>query len=109
MPLVSDHDKNGLFFHDSITLLFEMIYEGKSADTRVRNGQPLFEISPLRSHLFDPEHTPLLGSVRIRNHVWQSIIRSLSLSRPQKGKKGRGRISYANLGINSWAPSTKRC
>jgi len=100
MPLVSDHDKNGLFFHDSITLLFEMIYEGKSADTRVRNGQPLFEISPLRSHLFDPEHTPLLGSVRIRNHVWQSIIRSLSLSRPQKGKKGRGRISYANLGIN---------
>lgn len=100
MPLLTDSDKNGYFFHDSIQLLFEMIYEGRSQTTRERNGQNLFEISPLRSHLFDPDHTPFLDGVKIRNHVWQSIIQSLSLSRPGKGKKGRGRISYANLGIN---------
>jgi len=99
MPLVTDHDKNGYFFDDSIRLLFDMIYNGRSYQKKV-NGRPLFEISPLRSHLFDPELTPFLNKVRIRNHVWQSIIRSLSLSRPQKGNKRRGRISYANLGIN---------
>lgn len=100
MPLVSDADKNGYYFDDSIRLLFSMIYEGRSADTKLVNGEPLFEISPLRSHLFDPAHTPFLEKVRIRNHIWQAIIQNLSLSRPQKGKKGRGRISYANLGIN---------
>ncbi len=99
MPLTTDHDKNGYFFDESIRLLFAMIFEGRHYE-RLSNGQELFEITPLRSHLFDPQHTPFLNNVRIRNHVWQSIIRSLSLSRPQKGKKGRGRISYANLGIN---------
>ncbi len=99
MPLTTDHDKNGYFFDESIRLLFAMIFEGRHYE-RLGNGQELFEITPLRSHLFDPQHTPFLNNVRIRNHVWQSIIRSLSLSRPQKGKKGRGRISYANLGIN---------
>lgn len=100
MPLLTDNDKNGYFFHDSIQLLFTMIYEGRSQETRVNNGQDLFEISPLRSHLFDPDHTPFLNSVRIRNHVWQQIIQNLSLSREQRGNKRRGRISYANLGIN---------
>jgi hypothetical protein len=38
--------------------------------------------------------------VKLRNHIWQEIIQSLSLSREQKGKGQRGRISYANLGIN---------
>ncbi|BBG66219.1 type II restriction enzyme, methylase subunits [Hydrogenimonas sp.] len=99
MPLVSDQDKNGYFFDDSIRLLFDMIYHGRSYTHR-QNGRELFEISPLRSHLFDSDHTPLLDSVKLRNHVWQAIIRSLSLSRPGNGKKGRGRISYANLGIN---------
>lgn len=100
MPLLTDNDKNGYFFHDSIQLLFRMIYEGRSQDTRISNGQELFEISPLRSHLFDPEHTPFLDGCRIRNHVWQKIIQNLSLSREQRGNRRRGRISYANLGIN---------
>ena len=100
MPLITDNDKNGYFFDDSIRLLFEMIYTGRSHETRVTNGQKLFEISPLHSHLFDPVHTPFLDSVKVRNFIWQKIIQSLSLSRPQKGKRGRGRISYANLGIN---------
>jgi len=98
MPLLTDNDKNGYFFDDSIQLLFDMIYRGRSY-SQSGNGRDFFEISPLRSHLFDPEHTPFLDSVKIRNHIWQAIIQNLSLSRP-KGKKGRGRISYANLGIN---------
>ena len=100
MPLLTDNDKNGYFFDESINLLFEMIYKGTPHYQRTSNGDELFEISSLPSHLFDPDLTPFLNSVKIRNHIWQAIIQSLSLSREQKGKKGRGRISYANLGIN---------
>ncbi|NOQ32114.1 MAG: hypothetical protein GQ570_13440 [Helicobacteraceae bacterium] len=99
MPLLTDNDKNGYFFDDSIRLLFDMIYEGRVSHKANMTGKDIFSISPLRSHLFDPSKTPILNGVKLRNHVWQEIIQSLSLSRPKKGK-GRGRISYANLGIN---------
>jgi hypothetical protein len=62
---------------------------------------PKVRISPLRSHLFDPGKTPFLNRVKIRNSVFQQIIRLMSLTRPKKGKNNRrGRISYAQLGIN---------
>lgn len=100
MPLLTDNDKNGYFFDDSVRLLFDMIYEGRVSHKVNMTGKDIFSISPLRSHLFDPAKTPLLNAVKLRNHVWQEIIQSLSLSRQKKGNKGRGRISYANLGIN---------
>ncbi|WP_424686838.1 Eco57I restriction-modification methylase domain-containing protein [Halarcobacter ebronensis] len=99
MPLLTDSDKNGLYFDDSISLYFDMIYNGRVSHRGNMTGKEIFSISPLRSHLFDPKLTPILNGVKLRNHVWQEIIQSLSLSRPKKGK-GRGRISYANLGIN---------
>jgi len=77
-----------------------MIYEGRVSHKVNMTGKDIFSISPLRSHLFDPAKTPLLNAVKLRNHIWQEIIQSLSLSREKKGNKGRGRISYANLGIN---------
>ena len=44
---------------------------------------------------------PLLNRVKLRNRVLQKVIRLMSLSRPAKGRRGRrGRISYAQLGIN---------
>ena len=44
---------------------------------------------------------PLLNRVKLRNRVLQRVIRLMSLSRPVKGRRGRrGRISYAQLGIN---------
>ena len=44
---------------------------------------------------------PLLNRVKLRNRVLQRVIRLMSLSRPAKGRRGRrGRISYAQLGIN---------
>ncbi|WP_419776694.1 Eco57I restriction-modification methylase domain-containing protein [Malaciobacter marinus] len=99
MPLLTDSDKNGFYFDDSISLYFDMIYNGRVSHRGNMTGKEIFSISPLRSHLFDPKLTPILNGVKLRNHVWQEIIQSLSLSRPKKGK-GRGRISYANLGIN---------
>ena len=99
MPLLTDADKNGYFFDESIRLYFDMIYNGRVSHKVFEGRKEIFAISPLRSHLFDPAKTPLLNEVKLRNHVWQDIIQSLSLSRPKKNK-GRGRISYANLGIN---------
>ncbi len=62
-----------------------------------------FTLVPLRSHLFDPEKTPILNSVKLRNKVTQRIIELMSLSRADgsgRKRKRRGRISYAQLGIN---------
>lgn len=100
MPLLTDSDKNGYFFDESIRLYFDMIYSGRESHRVNLTGKELFTIAPLKSHLFDPAKTPLLNGVKLRNHIWQEIIQSLSLSREQKGKNQRGRISYANLGIN---------
>ena len=100
MPLLTDSDKNGYFFDESIRLYFDMIYNGRESHRVNLTGKELFTIAPLKSHLFDPVKTPLLNGVKLRNHIWQEIIQSLSLSREQKGRSQRGRISYANLGIN---------
>jgi hypothetical protein len=62
-----------------------------------------FIINGLESPLFDAKRTPLLNSVKFRNVILQEVIQLLSLSR--EGGRGnrrreRGRISYAELGIN---------
>src|SRR5439155_25341970 len=60
-----------------------------------------FTVRALKSSLFDRSRRPLLSSARFRNHVLQEVIRLLSLSRETgTGQKQRGRISYAQLGIN---------
>ena len=53
------------------------------------------------SALFREDATPLLDGVKLRNEVLQQVIRLMSLTRPAKGRsRRRGRISYAQLGIN---------
>src|SRR5690606_5799929 len=57
------------------------------------------------SPLFDPASTPRLSRATLKNSTLQQVIRLLSLSpegRRGRGKSayGRGRISYAQLGIN---------
>ena len=59
-----------------------------------------FSMPALDSFLFDPERTPLLAKAKLRDETMQRIIRLLSLTRPAKGRKRRGRISYGQLGIN---------
>ena len=60
-----------------------------------------FRIRPLDSALFRTGSTPLLDRVKLRNHILQRVVTLMSLSRPAKGRYNRrGRISYAQLGIN---------
>ena len=104
--LTSEEALNGYYLHHSIQTLFRLIHEGfrGSGGDLLAQGNPQshgFEIRPLDSRLFRPEAMPLLNKVMLRNHVLQRVIRLMSLSRPAKRRGGRrGRISYAQLGIN---------
>ena len=108
--------REGYFFDESLKKLFELVNEG--TDGRLKTQLNLateasraellergFRIEGLKSPLFDPRTTPRLSRIKIRNEVLQKIIRLLSLTpeaRRARGGKGwgRGRISYAQLGIN---------
>ena len=100
MPLASDEEKDGHYLHESLNLLFRLVYDGtpysdlKSDDEFSRD----FDMRPVRTHLFDPDSTPMLSKVRFCNETLQRIIQLMSLSREGQGR--RGRISYALLGIN---------
>ena len=110
-PLTTPEAREGFYFHESLKQLFKLIWEGfpkkhdnasgqqSFLDDMARGAQPAFTIHPLQGHLFDPKRTPLLDSVKLRNHVLQEVIELMSLSRGGKGRR-RGRISYATLGIN---------
>ena len=127
VTLSTDEARNGTYLHQSLEKLFRMIWEGyptRSLESMASGQQQLgdaaepwdgpgatggtryvdgFFMAPLQGHLFDPNRTPLLNSVKLRNHVLQKVIELMSLSR-QAGNSGknrrRGRISYATLGIN---------
>ena len=102
VPLNSEESRDGFYLHDSIQLLFRLIRDGfEGASGKLRYGEDAFHIRKLDSALFREGATPLLDRVRLRNRVLQPVIRLMSLSRPAKSRRGRrGRISYAQLGIN---------
>ncbi len=68
------------------------------------------DLEALNAHLFDPDYDPedghedalkLIRQVKYRNSVLQSVIARMSLGKSGVGKRQRrGRISYAQLGIN---------
>ncbi len=98
----------GFYLFETISKLYELIYTGypqkESVYNKVKNLDSvhnIFMIPPLKAHIFDPEYTPMLVNAKIRNSVMLRIIDLMSLTK-STGKKGsrRGRISYANLGIN---------
>ena len=110
-PLTNEAERQGSFLHDSIQMLFKLVGEGTDDPTKkdrvtgnlfdsTQTGRDAFQMAPLKSHLFDLDRTPLLNKVVFPNHILQRIIQLMSLSRPAKGKRRRGRISYAQLGIN---------
>ncbi len=92
VPLTTDSSRNGYFISKSLWKLFDHLHAG----VKTKHG---FEMKPLDSPLFDNAELNHLSGVQFRNVVLQQIIRRLSLS-DSSGKKRRGRISYANLGIN---------
>jgi hypothetical protein len=107
IPLAGD-TLDGTYIHESLTRLFHMIWHGfpvASAQesqrdlllaSSLRNG---FAIAPLQGHLFDPDRLRILNSVKLRNRVMQKVIRRMSLAEGSR-RRGAGRISYAQLGIN---------
>lgn len=90
--LRTEDSRNGFFFSDTLWQLFDFVHKGSKHE----DG---FELRPLDSPLFDNTQMPHLSGIRFRNFKLQEIIRKLSLTERTK-KKGVGRISYANLGIN---------
>lgn len=99
VKLRSASSRDGYFFHDSLTRLFSLLARGfmqEWAGSKDYNGLSIRQVD---SPLFEDRKLHILNKVKFRNFVLQGIIQQLSLS--QKGaKKKRGRISYANLGIN---------
>lgn len=98
----------GFYLYETLSKLYELIYTGYPQKESVYNKvkrldsvHNIFVIPPLKAHIFDPEYTPMLVNAKIRNSVMLRIIDLMSLTK-STGKKGsrRGRISYANLGIN---------
>ena len=98
----------GFYLYETLNKLYELIYTGYPQTESVYKKvislpsvHNIFAIPPLKAHIFDPEYTPMLKNAKIRNGVMLRIIDLMSLTK-STGKKGsrRGRISYANLGIN---------
>jgi hypothetical protein len=92
--------RDGVYFDSTLRRLFSLVGQGCGTGTQMiltaGSVKEAFTLAPLDSRLFDPAATPLLNEVRFPNHVWQSVIRLMSLS----GGKQKGRVSYQLLSIN---------
>jgi hypothetical protein len=95
--LITDRHRNGYFFHESLHRLFMLMSSGYRESDNGSNKS--FRIRHIDSPMFDDNKLHQLKDVKFRNFVWQDVICQLSLSKKQN-KRARGRISYANLGIN---------
>ncbi len=103
-----DEVGNGYYLHETLAKLYDLIYDGypkteEELKTAASAGSlhDMFLIAPLKAHIFDPEYTRMITNAKLRNRCMLRIIDLMSLTR-STGKKNsrRGRISYANLGIN---------
>ena len=110
VPLSTPEAREGYFFHESLTQLFKLVNEGWNPqqftiETQIEAGTDVrgFRLGGLHSTLFSLNGTPRLSRVKLRNECLQQVIRLLSLSPESRrfgGRAGgRGRISYAELGI----------
>nr|WP_315234121.1 hypothetical protein [uncultured Flavobacterium sp.] len=97
VPLYSESSINGYFFHESLSKLFYVLSSGYRESENGSNKS--FRVRHIDSPIFDDRKLYHLHKVKFRNKTWQDIICQMSLSKQQKNKT-RGRISYANLGIN---------
>jgi hypothetical protein len=80
-------EKNGTYLWESLQQILGFLFSGE---------QNVLKVPAVKVSLLDPESTPLLNSVKLRNEAVQKVIRLLSL---RQSKKSTGRISYAKLGI----------
>lgn len=99
---------DGYYLHETLSKLYELIYDGypkTEEELKKANSSDslhdMFLIAPLKAHIFDPEYTQMITAAKLRNSCMLRIIDLMSLTRATgKKKQRRGRISYANLGIN---------
>lgn len=99
---------DGYYLHETLSKLYELIYDGypkTEEELKKANSSDslhdMFLIAPLKAHIFDPEYTKIITASKLRNSCMLRIIDLMSLTRATgKKKQRRGRISYANLGIN---------
>lgn len=116
-PLTTPHAREGFYFDATLRRLFKLVAEGTGlgatqhqlgsgsvAGTRsagpVAGARETFALAPLDSRLFDDATLPLLGKVRFPNHLWQTVIRLMSLTRGAGRGRRSGRVSYQLLSIN---------
>lgn len=111
-PLTTPHARDGFYFDDTLRRLFRLVAEGTglgdptqhtldaSTNSTVAGARETFALAPLDSRLFDDSTLGLLAKVRFPNHIWQTIIRLMSLTRGQGRGKRSGRVSYQLLSIN---------
>jgi hypothetical protein len=108
--LLTPEDEGGYYIDSCIRQLFKLLWGGypvqQSAQLSLatptalaKGGMDTFRLPELKSHLFDPDRTSLLNGVKLRNSVLREILELMSLSQTA-GKRRRGRISYAQLGVN---------
>jgi hypothetical protein len=121
--LVGESAERGFHLYESLDLLFRMVNDGHNPrgataiDEKASEGEGI-RFEPLKSDLFLPEKTRLIGreaivhpdydeddptapriDTRLRNACLHQVLRWLMIARGKK--KGRGGfISYAQLGIN---------
>jgi len=102
VPLNIPHARDGSYFDQTLRRLFRLVAEGcgMSLQHQLTAGsvRDVFTLTPLDSRLFDTNATPVLNKVIFPNHVWQMVIKLMSLS-GGKGKR-KGRVSYQLLSIN---------
>lgn len=111
-PLSTPHAREGFYFDATLRRLFKLVAEGtglggptqhalgSGSSNTVAGARETFALAPLDSRLFDDSTLPLLGKVRFPNHIWQTVIRLMSLTRGQGRGRRSGRVSYQLLSIN---------
>ncbi|MBN9373045.1 MULTISPECIES: class I SAM-dependent DNA methyltransferase [unclassified Hydrogenophaga] len=106
-PLSSPQARDGGYFDATLRRLFKLVAEGcglgpatQQLSETVAGAKEVFALAPLDSRLFDDAALPLLAKVRFPNHLWQRVIRLMSLSRGNGRGRRSGRVSYQLLSIN---------
>jgi len=114
-PLSTPNAREGVYFDATLRRLFRLVAEGTSMgaptqqalgsagnnhSSTVAGARETFALAPLDSRLFDDSTLPLLAKVRFPNHIWQKVIRLMSLTRGQGRGRRSGRVSYQLLSIN---------
>ncbi len=93
-PLRTVSDREGTFLWKSLQKTLGLIYSGLDlVDEEKGTG---LRLPAVKVSLLDPDSTPLLKNLYLRNEAIQKVIRLLSL---RSTGKSTGRISYAKLGI----------